>query len=86
MTITLNFPLETEESLLAQAKARGISIDAFLQTIVTNQIAAADAMKPLQNFPREGQDLDRSIDELFDTVQVPPGVGQGATRRENWYR
>jgi hypothetical protein len=86
MTITLNLPPETEQTLLAQAKARGVTLDVFLQTIITNQAAAAEAMKPLGNLPREGEDLDRSIDDLFDTVQVPPGVGEGAMRRENWYR
>jgi hypothetical protein len=45
-----------------------------------------EPVKSVQALPREGEDLDRAIDELFDTVQVPPGVGQGATRRENWYR
>jgi hypothetical protein len=86
MTITLNLPPETEQTLLAQAKARGLTLDAFLQTIITNQAAAAEAIKPLENLPRQGEELDRSIDELFDTVQVPPGVGEGAMRRENWYR
>jgi hypothetical protein len=86
MTITLNLPPETEQTLLAEAKARGLSLDAFLQTIITTQAAAAEAMKPLQDLPREGEQLDRSIDDLFDTVQVPPGVGEGAMRRENWYR
>jgi hypothetical protein len=86
MTITLNLPPETEQTLLAQAKARGLTLDAFLQTIITNQAAAAEAIKPLENLPRQGEELDRSIDELFDTVQVPPGVGEGAMRRETWYR
>jgi hypothetical protein len=86
MTITLTLPPETEERLVAQAKARGLSLDAFLQTIIANQAAAAEAMKPLQNLPREGEALDRLINELFDIVQVPPSVGQGAMRRENWYR
>jgi hypothetical protein len=83
MTITLNPPLETEQSLLARAKARGVSLDVFIQIIITNQAATAEAMKPLQILPSEGEELNRSIDELFDTVQVPPGVGQGAMRREN---
>ena len=86
MTITLTLPPETEERLVAQAKARGLSLDVFLQTIIANQAAAAEAMKPLQNLPHEGEALDRLINELFDIVQVPPSVGQGAMRRENWYR
>lgn len=86
MTITLNLPPETEQTLLAQAKARGLSLDAFLQTIITNQATAADAVKPFQNLTLNSDHVDRSIDEVFDTVEVPPGVGQGAMRRENWYR
>jgi hypothetical protein len=85
-TITLNLPPEAEQALLAQARARGLTLDAFLQTIITNQAAAAEAIKPVENLPRQGEELDRSIDELFDTVTVPPGVGEGAMRRENWYR
>jgi hypothetical protein len=61
-------------------------LDVFLQTIITNQAAAAEAIKSVENLPRQGEELDRSIDELFDTVQVPPGVGEGAMHRENWYR
>ena len=86
MTITLNLPPETEQSLLAQAQARGVSLNVFLETIIANQVAASEAMKPLQKLSRQGDELDRSIDELFDTVQVPPGIGEGAMRRENWYR
>jgi hypothetical protein len=45
-----------------------------------------ESVKPVQSLSREGEDRDRAIDELFDTVQVPPGVGEGAMCRENWYR
>jgi uncharacterized protein (DUF1778 family) len=86
MTITLELPPETEASLAAQAKARGLSLDVFLRTIITAQAAATDLVKSAQTLRREGEDLDRAIEELFDTVQVPPGLGQGAMRRENWYR
>ena len=57
-----------------------------LKTIIANQAAAAEALKPLETVPREGEEVDLAIDEVFDTVQVPPGVGEGALRRENWYR
>ena len=85
MTITLELPPETEASLLAQAEARGLTLDAYLQTVIANQ-AATESVSPLQSLHSAGDDLDRAIDELFDTVQVPPGVGEGAMRRENWYR
>ena len=86
MTITLELPPEAGANLVAQAKARGLSLDAFLRTIIATQAAAVEPVKSVQAIPREGEDLDRAIDELFDTVQVPPGVGEGAMRRENWYR
>jgi hypothetical protein len=78
MTITLELPPEAEAKLVAQAKARGLSLDAFLRTIITTQAAAMESVKPVQSLSREGEDRDRAIDELFDTVQVPPGVGEGA--------
>jgi hypothetical protein len=86
MTITLELPPAAEANLVAQAKARGLSLDAFLRTIITAQAAAMESVKSAQVLPQEGEELDRAIDELFDTVQVPPGIGEGAMRRENWYR
>jgi hypothetical protein len=86
MTITLELPPETEASLMAQAEARGLTLDAFVKTIITNQAAAAESVKPLGSLPAKPADIDRAVDEVFDTVQVLPGVGQGAMRRENWYR
>ena len=86
MTIILELPPETQAALIAQAKARGLSLDAFLQTIITTQAAAMVLVEPVELFPREGEDCGRAIDELFDDVQLPPGVGDGAMRRENCYR
>jgi hypothetical protein len=71
---------------LASPKARGLSLDAFVQTIITNQASAAEALKSFDSLPLQGEELDRAIDNLFDTDEVPPGVGQGVMRRENWYR
>ncbi len=86
MTITLELPPEVEANLVAQAIARGLSLDAFVRTIITTQAAALESAKSVHALPREGDEVDRAIDELFDTVQVPPGIGEGAMRRENWYR
>jgi hypothetical protein len=86
MTITVELKPEAEANLAAQAKARGLSLDAFLRSIIATQAAATESVKSAQALPSEGGDLDRVIDELFDTVQVPPGVGEGAMRRESWYR
>jgi hypothetical protein len=86
VTITLELPPETEANLVAQAKARGLSLDAFLKTIITTHAAVVEPAKVVEDFPREQRDLDRAVDELFDAVQLPPGIGEGAMRRENWYR
>jgi hypothetical protein len=69
--ITLELPPETEARLLAQAKSRGLSLEYYLQTVIAAQSA---------------DDPDRAIDDLFDTVAIPPGVGKGVMLRENWYR
>ncbi len=85
MTIVLELPPDAEASLIAQAKACGLSLDAFLQIIITTQASAGAQAQSMRGRACE-EDLDRAIDELFDTVQVPPGVGEGVMRRENWYR
>lgn len=86
MTITVNLSPETEQTLLAQSKARGLSVESFLQTLIATHLVAIEAMNPLQDLPPESEDRDRYIDDLFDTVHVPPGVGEGAMCREGWYR
>jgi hypothetical protein len=85
MTITLELPPEGEAWLLAQAAARGLTLSAFVATIIESQAAAADPRIAPGPLPRESQDLEKAIDAIFDTVQVAPGVGEGAMRRENWY-
>lgn len=86
MTIMLELPPETEKSLVAQAEARGLTLDAFVKTIITDQAAAGESLRVQSSLPRQGEALDRAIDEVFDAVQVPPGAGQGAMHRESWYR
>ena len=85
MTIILNLPPETEQSLLAEARDHGLSLEMFLQNVIATHAASAETNQPLQNHLRESE-VDRSIDELFDTVQLPRGVGKGAMLRKNWYR
>ena len=43
MTITLDLKPEVEESLAANAKARGLSLEAYLQEIVSEQVHLAEA-------------------------------------------
>ena len=53
MIITLELPPEVWANLVAQAKARGLSLDAFVRTIITTQAAAIDAVKPVQSLTQE---------------------------------
>ena len=41
MTVTLTLNPETEQGLLAQARERGVSLDAFLEEIVSQQARVA---------------------------------------------
>ena len=86
MTITLELTPEAEAKLTSKAKARGLSLDAFLQFIITTQAAAMDPANGVQPLSSEGGDTDRRIDEIFDTVPIPPGVGNGVMTRETWYK
>jgi len=86
ITITLELPPEAEASLVAQAEACGLSLDAFLRALIKTQAAAVEPVNSAQALGRGGEDPDRAIDDVFDAVQVPPGVGEGAMRRENWYK
>jgi len=50
MTITLEVPPEAEAGLLAQANARGLSLDDYLRTILVTQAAREQAEHlPLQS-------------------------------------
>ena len=86
MTITLEVTPEAKESLAAQAEDRGLSLDAFLRTIITTQAAAMGPVNPVQAVAGDGEDPERAVDELFDLVAVAPEVGEGAVSRGSWYR
>jgi hypothetical protein len=86
MTISLEVTPEAKESLAAQAETRGLSLEAFLQSIVSAQAAAGGPAPPIQALAAQADDPDRTIDELFDLVPVPPEVGEGSAARRSWYR
>jgi hypothetical protein len=86
VTITVEISPEAEARLRQQAKAKGLTLDAFLRTIIAHQAAVTDVLKSIDSVGRRGEESDRAIDDVFDSVAVPPGVGEGVMRRENWYR
>jgi len=83
MTITIELAAETQATLSAQASARGLSLDAFLNSIIANQANAVDLISPPDI---EEPNPDARVDEIFDTVEISSGVGQGALHRKDWYR
>ena len=83
MTITLDLPPDTEASLVEQAKASGMSLEAYVASIVATQVATRE---PVESDRLRSEDTEELISEIFDLVELPPGVGEGAMKRENWYR
>ena len=73
MTITLEIPPEVEANLSAQATARGLSLDAYLRTVIEERAGIR-------------RQWEKGLDELFDSAAVPEGVKEEAFHRENWYR
>ena len=80
MTITIDPKFEAR--LRNRANAEGISVSVYVERLISADQAATEAVPPLSSLPRESGELDRVIDEVFDTVHVPPGVGEGAMRRQ----
>jgi hypothetical protein len=68
MTVTLNLSAELEKGLMDRARARGISLDQYVQEIITRDTATAleSSLKPaaanlhdlLMNSPLRGAELD----------------------------
>ena len=55
MTITLELQPETEASLLAQARARGLSLEAYLRSIIVGQAASAMTASAPPELPGDGK-------------------------------
>jgi hypothetical protein len=75
MRITLELAPEAEASLVAQAKARGLSLDAFLRSIITTQAVALECVKSVQALPPGEQEWDWEIDKLFAAAKQSFGLG-----------
>ena len=43
------------------------------------------ADQPPETAVRFAGESDSMIEDVFDTIQLPPGVGRGSMDRKNWY-
>ena len=60
MAITLNLPPEVEASLAARARALGVELDAYVQTLLQQQAASS----PLRPVDDATQEVERQMSEL----------------------
>ena len=80
MTITVELPPEIEERLLAQARVRGLSLDAYVR-----EFLAHSAQAPLQHAALSADELNRLLDEAADLVPDGPPLSDHAMSRESIY-
>ena len=80
MTVTLKLKPEVEADLTSQARAKGLSLDHYLQVLI-EQIAGSFAVQAMT-----AEERLEAFEEWADSLNVPKGVSEGAFHRENWYR
>lgn len=81
MTITLELPPEAGANLIAQAKARGLSLDACLTTVIATQAGEAPQRRVIS-----AQEVNRLLDEAADMIPegIPP-LPEKTMSRESLY-
>ena len=80
MTVRLEIKPEIEATLAAQARARGIPLDAYLQVVI-EELAQT---KPVS--PPALQDLRATLDALAEMGRGLPPLPSSAFSRESIYR
>jgi hypothetical protein len=88
MTAAIPVPLTPEEkaTLLAYAKAQGVSVDTLLRKAVLQIIFPTEPGEPSLNNQLSGEELERAFEEIAELIpdNVPP-IPDEALRRENMY-
>ena len=84
MTVTVPVPLTTEEqaTLLAQAKAQGVSVDSLLRRAVLHIIAAAPDLDSQQ---LSAEQWEKEFEEWLDSLPNMPTLSDEAIGRESIY-
>jgi hypothetical protein len=79
MTISIHLEPQTETSLLARAQARGMTLDAFVQSLVES--AAAQPQRPRMS----DEEFEAALDELAEGSENLPILPPEAYTREGIY-
>jgi hypothetical protein len=83
MTVTLDLRPEVEEQLLAEAKARGLSVEAYIQQELESKLLSEENPNhiPYDKWLRRFNDFLKS----HDYIKAPP-LSDEAISRESIYR
>ena len=80
MTVRLELKPDVEANLSAQARARGVPLDAYLQDVI-EEVARADAAGPASF-----KEIEATLDTLAEMGRGLPHVPSSAFSRENIYQ
>ena len=80
MTVRLELKPDIEANLAAQARARGIPLDAYLQSVIED-LARTEGVRPASL-----QDLEATLDALAEMGRDLPHLPSSAFSRESIYR
>ena len=78
MTISIQLEPEVETSLLARAQAQGMTLDAFVQSLVKGTVAGPPP-------PMSDEEFEAALDELAEGSENWPILPPEATTREGIY-
>jgi hypothetical protein len=80
MTVRLELKPDVEANLAAQARARGVPLDAYLQSAI-EELAQANATSAASP-----QDVEATLDRLAEMGRGLPHLPSSASSRESIYR
>lgn len=80
MTITLDLPPEIEARFINEARDKGIPVADIVKAHLMREYAPGSVQHQIG--PEE---WDKQLDHLFDDLDAPAGVQEGAFHRKNWY-
>jgi hypothetical protein len=83
MTVTLELRPEVESQLVAQANARGLSLEEYLKRLVEVQASARAAVNSVQTMSYD--EWERGFEALIDSFPQQPVLSDEAISRDSIY-